>query len=253
MKITNAYQAILAKLGGNQAVNIPTPRNKYEKLLNDIPVNGGGGSSEDIIADTQTVTGVAPSDPLAVGTEYVLTTTESYGDPASYNGKLAVAEIIRGGESLKLMGTISTYTVEGETFARADLGDGALDPLCCLNLGNDSAMIQYFDTEPGEELAIKVSVTQPNVLFVAWDFIEGSSLQVLKTTWREINEAMTIRGIPVMIMGTWMLPAIGITYNDHEENPYQVVFLSLESDFTLHAVAFATNDPDGYPQELNRD
>jgi hypothetical protein len=47
MKITNAYQAILAKLGGNNDVNIPAPRNKYEKLLNDISENGGsdGGSS----------------------------------------------------------------------------------------------------------------------------------------------------------------------------------------------------------------
>lgn len=55
MKLTNTYQAILAKLGGNQAVTIPAPRNKYEKLLNDIPVNGG--STETVIADTQTVVG----------------------------------------------------------------------------------------------------------------------------------------------------------------------------------------------------
>jgi hypothetical protein len=41
MKLTNAYQAILAKLGGNDDVNIPAPRNKYEKLLNDISENGG--------------------------------------------------------------------------------------------------------------------------------------------------------------------------------------------------------------------
>lgn len=59
MKITNAYQAILAKLGGNNDVNIPAPRNKYEKLLNDISENGGssGGSTETVIADTQTVVG----------------------------------------------------------------------------------------------------------------------------------------------------------------------------------------------------
>jgi hypothetical protein len=42
MKITNAYQAILAKLGGNTDVNIPAPKNKYEKLLNEIPANGSG-------------------------------------------------------------------------------------------------------------------------------------------------------------------------------------------------------------------
>lgn len=246
-------QAYLAKIAGKEVDNLPEPTTKEQALLKEIAENGssgGGGSSETVIVDTQMVAGVTPSDPSFGGANYVLTTTESYGDPASYNGKLAVAQIIRSGESLKLTGTLSAYTVDGGTFVGGELGDGASAPLCYLELGNDSAKIEYYDSEPGEELTIKVSVTQPNVLFVNWDFIEGSSHRVLKTTWREINEAMMIRGIPVMIEGDWTLPAIGIRYNDQDINPFKVAFIAYNDlGSTLSVSVFETNDPDGYPAE----
>lgn len=50
-------QAYLAKLAGKEVNNLPEPTTKEQQLLKEIADKYAGGSSETVIADTQTVVG----------------------------------------------------------------------------------------------------------------------------------------------------------------------------------------------------
>ena len=57
-------QAYLAKLAGKEVNNLPEPTTKEQQLLKEIADKYAGGSTETVIADTQTVFGTDsyPSD-----------------------------------------------------------------------------------------------------------------------------------------------------------------------------------------------
>ena len=141
MKITNTYQAILAKLGGNQAVNILAPRNKYEKLLNDIPVNGGSSGGSGVVSLWLTREYPDGGDPLM---QYVITggTFEDAYD-AWLNGGTVILNDVYPDDRTAIVYplTFAGWSSDGATYPH----DSTAVPVVLLFAGNRSDESDYYE------------------------------------------------------------------------------------------------------------
>lgn len=176
--------------------------NKYERVYNifkkhvDFEEGGGSsdGSTELVIADTQTVSGTV-IDEYTV--DYSLTPSADYADPSMYINKMLRAEVTRDGVVSVLTGQVSSEESEGETFIGAVIGpDCFSDPIGYISLSNGAITFSSFSST-ADELTIKLEAVLSVSLLVGMDPNTGA----LSVTWQEIYNALIVQGTPVLIDG----------------------------------------------------
>ena len=193
-------QAYLAKIAGKEVENLPEPTTKEQALLKEIAENGGsgGGSTDVVIADTQTVSGTVRGGSFMPVVDYSLTPTANYADPSTYIRKMLRAEVTRNGVTSVLTGQVSAEESEGVTYIGAPISpDSFSDPVGYIELSDGAiTFISYNST--ADDLTIKLEVlSSPGALLVR----SNPNTDALNATWQEIHDALIVQGVPVLIDG----------------------------------------------------